>query len=41
MKNFVSRKHRDAATVRLYRCATTAAMMVVLAESLGAGKKWG
>ncbi len=32
---------RDAATVKLYRCATTATMLVVLAESLGAGKKWG
>jgi hypothetical protein len=41
MKNLVSSKHRDAATVRLYRCATTATMLVVLAESLGAGKKWG
>ena len=32
---------RLAAKVRLYRCATTATMLMVLAQSLGAGKKWG
>ena len=32
---------RDAIQVKLYRCATTATMLMVLAQSLGAGKKWG
>ncbi len=26
--------------VRAYRCATTAGMLLILVESLGAGKKW-
>ena len=29
-----------AVQVRAYRCATTAAMLAIVAESLGAGKKW-
>ncbi len=32
---------RDLVKVRAYRVATTATMMMVLAQSLGAGKKWG
>jgi hypothetical protein len=28
------------AKVRMYRWATTTAMLVVVVESLGAGKKW-
>ena len=32
---------RDLAKVRAYRVATSAAMMLMLAQSLGAGKKWG
>ena len=32
---------RTAIQVRVYRCATTAAMLAILVESLGAGKKWG
>ena len=35
------KNHRTAAQVRLYRVATTATMLMVLAQSLGAGKKWG
>ena len=37
-KNFTTR--RDALQVRAYRCATTAATLMVLVQSLGAGKKW-
>jgi len=37
----ISADRRLAAKVRLYRCATTATMLMVLAQSLGAGKKWG
>ena len=32
---------RDVLKVRAYRVATTATMMMMLAQSLGAGKKWG
>ena len=32
---------RDVVKVRVYRAATTATMLMVLAQSLGAGKKWG
>ena len=32
---------RDLLKVRAYRVATTATMMMMLAQSLGAGKKWG
>ena len=32
---------RDLAKVRAYRAATSAAMVMMLAQSLGAGKKWG
>ncbi len=31
---------RDLVKVRAYRCATTATMLMMLAQSLGAGKKW-
>ena len=31
---------RVAAKVRIYRCATSATMLMMLAQSLGAGKKW-
>ena len=32
---------RDLVKVRAYRAATSAAMIMMLAQSLGAGKKWG
>ncbi len=32
---------RTALQLQAYRCATTAAMLAILVESLGAGKKWG
>ena len=32
---------RDLLTVRAYRVATTATMMLMLAQTLGARKKWG
>ncbi len=32
---------RDLVKVRAYRVATTATMIMMLAQSLGAGKKWG
>ena len=32
---------RDAVTVRAYRVATSATMILMLAQALGAGKKWG
>ena len=32
---------RDLVKVRTYRVATTAATMMMLAQALGAGKKWG
>ena len=31
---------RNAIQVNAYRAATTATMLMVLAQSLGAGKKW-
>ena len=39
----VSRKlnRRDVVKVRAYRAATTATMIMMLAQALGAGKKWG
>jgi hypothetical protein len=36
-----SSPRRDALQVTLYRCATTATMLMVLAQAFGAGKKWG
>jgi len=35
------KSRRTDVQVRLYRVATTATMLMVLAQSLGAGKKWG
>jgi hypothetical protein len=32
---------RDAVKVRAYRAATTATMIMMLAQAFGAGKKWG
>ena len=31
---------RDRVMFRAYRCATTATMLVVALQALGAGKKW-
>ena len=33
-------KRRDAFTVGVYRCSTTATMLFALAQSYGVGKKW-
>jgi hypothetical protein len=35
------KSRRTDVQVRVYRAATTATMLMVLAQSLGAGKKWG